>query len=64
MEAVGVMGKKWGARAACIAHIPCVLLAESLKSFSLRDCTPGWGSKAKSNVTRQVLVQQLINELA
>ena len=47
MKAVGVMGKKWGARAACIAHVTCVLLAESLKSFSLRDCTPGSGFKSK-----------------
>ena len=46
MEAIGVTGKKQGARAACIAHVPCVL-AESLKSFSLRDCTPGLGCKSR-----------------
>ena len=47
MEAIGVTGKKLGVRAACIAHVPCILLAESLKSFSLRDCTPGFGLKIK-----------------
>lgn len=46
MEVIGVTGKKQGARAACIAHLPCVL-AESLKSFSLRDCTPGLGFESK-----------------
>ena len=35
MEAIGVMGKKQGARAACIAHVPCVL-AESLKFLTQR----------------------------
>lgn len=63
MEVIGVTGKKQGARAACIAHLPCVL-AESLKSFNSEIALLGWASKAKSNVTMQFLVQQLINELA
>ena len=63
MEAIGVTGKKQGVRAACIAHVPCVLLAESRVSHS-EIALLGWASKAKSNVTTKFLVQQLIHELA